>query len=129
MIIKFEETFLYVMMLNRFVNTKNIEQPLSILLQHFWHLDDTSTLINFNALRKKWSFLLTHYSLVLLFYTPWKYQKTFRFLDVFRGYRKPWKEELLPSFNISNKRDHIAKKGNLAWSRIQILFQKNIIKI
>ena len=23
---------------------------------------------------------LTHYSLVLLFYTPWRHQKTFRFL-------------------------------------------------
>ena len=31
---------------------------------------------------------LTHYSPVLLFYTPWKYQKTERFSDVFRGYRK-----------------------------------------
>ena len=31
---------------------------------------------------------LTHYSPVLLFYTPWKHQKTFRFSDVFRGYRK-----------------------------------------
>ena len=29
-----------------------------------------------------------HYSLVLLFYTPWKHQKTYRFSDVFRGYRK-----------------------------------------
>ena len=25
---------------------------------------------------------------MLLFYTPWKHQKTFRFSDVFRGYRK-----------------------------------------
>ena len=32
-------------------------------------------------------FPLTHCSLVLLFYTPWK-QKTFRFSDVYRGYRK-----------------------------------------
>ena len=31
---------------------------------------------------------LTHYSPVLLFYTPWKHQKTFRFSDVFRGYIK-----------------------------------------
>ena len=33
--------------------------------------------------------LLTHYSLVLLIYTPWKhqYQKKFRFSDVLRGYR------------------------------------------
>ena len=30
---------------------------------------------------------LTHYSPVLLFYTLWK-QKTFRFSDVFSGYRK-----------------------------------------
>ena len=30
---------------------------------------------------------LTHCSLVLLFYTPWKHQKTFR-SSVFRGYRK-----------------------------------------
>ena len=33
-------------------------------------------------------FLLTHYSPVLLFFTPWIHQKTFRFSDVFRGYRK-----------------------------------------
>ena len=32
--------------------------------------------------------ILTHYSLVFLFYTPWKQQKTSRFSDVFRGYRK-----------------------------------------
>ena len=25
---------------------------------------------------------------MLLFYTPWKHQKTFRFSDIFRGYRK-----------------------------------------
>ena len=31
---------------------------------------------------------LTHYNPVLLFYTPWKHQKTFRFSDVYRGYRK-----------------------------------------
>ena len=31
---------------------------------------------------------LTHYSPVLLFYTHWKDQKTSRFSDVFRGYRK-----------------------------------------
>ena len=31
---------------------------------------------------------LTQYSPVLLFYTPWKHQKTFRFSDVFRGYKK-----------------------------------------
>ena len=31
---------------------------------------------------------LTHYSPVLLFYIPWKHLKTFRFSDVFRGYRK-----------------------------------------
>ena len=31
---------------------------------------------------------LTHYSPVLLFYTPWKHEKTCRFSDVFRGYRK-----------------------------------------
>ena len=32
---------------------------------------------------------LTHYySPLLLFYTRWKHQKTFRFSDVFRGYRK-----------------------------------------
>ena len=31
---------------------------------------------------------LTHFSPVLLFYTPWKHQKTFRFFDVFRGNRK-----------------------------------------
>ena len=32
--------------------------------------------------------ILTHHSPVLLFYTLWKHQKTFRFSDVFRGYRK-----------------------------------------
>ena len=31
---------------------------------------------------------LTHYSPVLLFYIPWKHQKSFGFSDVFRGYRK-----------------------------------------
>ena len=31
---------------------------------------------------------LTHYSPVLLIYTPWKNQKTFRFSDVFRGSRR-----------------------------------------
>ena len=31
---------------------------------------------------------LTHYSPVLLIYIPWKHQKTFRFPDVFRRYRK-----------------------------------------
>ena len=35
-----------------------------------------------------WKIKLTHYSPVLLFYTPWKHQKIFRFSDVFRGYRK-----------------------------------------
>ena len=36
-----------------------------------------------------WIFLcLTHCSPVLLFYTASKYQKTFRFSDVFKGYRK-----------------------------------------
>ena len=33
-------------------------------------------------------FRLTHYSPMLLFYTPWKHKKTFRFSDVFRGYIK-----------------------------------------
>ena len=31
---------------------------------------------------------LTLYRPMLLFHTPWKHQKTFRFSDVFRGYRK-----------------------------------------
>ena len=31
---------------------------------------------------------LTHYNPLLLFYTPWKHQITFRFSDVFRGCRK-----------------------------------------
>ena len=31
---------------------------------------------------------LTHYQPGLFFYTTWKHQKTFRFSDVFRGYRK-----------------------------------------
>ena len=31
---------------------------------------------------------LTHYSLVLLFYTPWKHQETFWFSGIFMGYRK-----------------------------------------
>ena len=34
------------------------------------------------------SLILTHYRLVLLIYNPWKHQKTFRFSDAFRGYRK-----------------------------------------
>ena len=40
---------------------------------------------------------LTHYSPVLLFYTPWK-QKIFRFSDVFRGYRKA-----IPGYNGLNQ--------------------------
>ena len=31
---------------------------------------------------------LTYYNRVLLFYTPSKHQKTYRFFNVFRGYRK-----------------------------------------
>ena len=31
--------------------------------------------------------ILTRYSPVFFIYTPWKHQKTFRFSDVFRGYR------------------------------------------
>ena len=31
--------------------------------------------------------ILTHYSPVLLFYISWKHQKTFRFSDIFRGYK------------------------------------------
>ena len=34
------------------------------------------------------TFYLTHYSPVLLFYTPWKHHKTFRFSDVFKRHRK-----------------------------------------
>ena len=34
-----------------------------------------------------WPDRLTCYSPVLYFYTPWKRQKTFRFSDVFSGYR------------------------------------------
>ena len=38
---------------------------------------------------KEWDHLkLTYYSPVLLFYTPWKHQKTFSFSDVFKGDRK-----------------------------------------
>ena len=36
----------------------------------------------------KWVTYFTQYSSELLFYTPSKHQKTFRFSDVFRGYRK-----------------------------------------
>ena len=42
--------------------------------------------IFYNRFSQSWS-SLTHYSPVLLFYTPWKHQKTFKFSDVFRGYR------------------------------------------
>ena len=42
----------------------------------------------FSPLRNMFLCTLTHYSPVLLFYTPWKHQKTFRFSDVFRGCRK-----------------------------------------
>ena len=40
------------------------------------------------AFHQEMGYRLTHYSPVLLFYTPWIHQKTFRFCDVFRGYRK-----------------------------------------
>ena len=33
-------------------------------------------------------YILTNYSPVLLFYTPWKQQEIFRFFDVFTEYRK-----------------------------------------
>ena len=45
----------------------------------------------------------THYSPVLLFYTPWKHQKTFRFSDVFKGCRKltPGCNELTSIIDVS----------------------------
>ena len=56
---------------------------------------------------------LTHYSPVLLFYTPWKHQKTFRFPDVFRGYTKA-----TPGCNGLNKRRWIIKKDQFELSQI-----------
>ena len=46
---------------------------------------------------------LTHYSPVLLFYTPRKNQKTFKFSDVLRGYRKatPGCNGLNKGFNLA----------------------------
>ena len=42
----------------------------------------------YRSARAEYSIWLTHSSPVLLFYTPWKHQKTFRFSDVFRGIEK-----------------------------------------
>ena len=39
----------------------------------------------------QWKNILTHYSLVLLFYTPWKHQKTFRFSDLLGGTEKQYR--------------------------------------
>ena len=50
-------------------------------------------------------FILTHYSPVLLFYTPWKHQKICRFSDVFSGYRKavPGSNGLLSQNNVPSQ--------------------------
>ena len=53
------------------------------VLYAFYHFYKTSLLLETIL-----SYLITHYSLVLLFYIPWKHQKKFRFSDVFRRYRK-----------------------------------------
>ena len=42
----------------------------------------------FNVNLDNHSYILTYYSPLLLFYTPWKHQKTFRFSDIFKEYRK-----------------------------------------
>ena len=55
-------------------------------LEKGWEISDVS--INKHNFCSNLNFWLTHYSPVLLFHTPWKYQKTFRFPDVFRGYRR-----------------------------------------
>ena len=56
---------------------------------------------------------LTHYSPVLLFFTPWKYQKTFTFSDIFRGYRKA-----TPGCNgLIKCIDQVAKVIDFEWSR------------
>ena len=54
-----------------------------------------------------YSLYLTHYSLVLLFYTPWKHQKTFRF-SVFRGYKKA-----TPGCNGLNKNSTIQETASI----------------
>ena len=82
---------------------------INILTNQFWsmfsHFFDPLLLINFflnlstSICHKNWKprilhFFtaikprLTHYSPVLLFYTPWNHQKTQRFSDDFKGYRK-----------------------------------------
>ena len=48
-----------------------------------------STVATFNNnWRNKKIYLLTHFSPIHPFSAPWKHQKTVRFCDVFRGYRK-----------------------------------------
>ena len=48
------------------------------------------SIVNFEHVNDDWvmNLDLTHYRPVLLFYIPWKHQKTFRFSDVFKRYRK-----------------------------------------
>ena len=70
-----EKTLFFIMLLNNALKM--------IMKDDYW----ANWFLSF--FRKKISILvLTHYSPVLPFYTPWKHQKTFRFSDVFRGYRK-----------------------------------------
>ena len=51
-----------------------------LLLRAFCFFSINFSIVNFSC--------SIHYSPVLLFYTPWKHQKTFRFSDVLRGYIK-----------------------------------------
>ena len=56
---------------------------------------------------------LTHYSLVLLFYTLWKHQKIFRFSDVFGRYI--YKKKTPGSSGLNNH-----KKGILSGQYIPV---------
>ena len=56
---------------------------LSVILSYFSIFATPSQNVEFHI-----NWILTHYSPVLLFYTHWKHQETFRFSDIFMGYRK-----------------------------------------
>ena len=52
-----------------------------------WDLFDTKCLNSVFGISSKLFGTLTHFSPMLHFYTPWKHKKTWRFSNIFRGYR------------------------------------------
>ena len=77
--------FLYVFIYNKLTNF----DPFIANISHHRETSQLTCSANqYIGLYIVWKAALTHYSPVLLFYIPWKHQKTLRFSDVFRGYRK-----------------------------------------